>query len=192
LVSIIIDNNLLLRSYVPEDTQELFIAVNNSRNHLNTWLDWVAKTTKPEHSLQFIQQSLQQLHNQEALALGIFYNYRIIGGIGMHHWEQKTKKAQIGYWIIKEFEGKGFINKCLVKFIDFLFEKIGLNKVEIHFVPANKRSASVAGRLGCKVEGILRQSVMRNGKHEDLVVTGLLKHEWKSRIPEKDIESLTH
>jgi len=98
----------------------------------------------------------------------------------MHHWDQATKKAQIGYWISKNYEGKGIINKCLTRFVDFLFGKIGLNKIEIHFMAANKRSAKVAERLGCKVEGIIRQSYLRNGKPEDIVITGLLKKEWKT------------
>lgn len=179
MVSIIVDNSLLLRSYVAGDAQELFNTVSSSRAHLHNWLDWVDKTTKVEHSLQFIQQSLHQLNTQEALALGIFYNDKLIGGMGMHHWDMVSKRAQVGYWISKEFEGMGIIHRSLVKFIDFLFKKIGLNKVEIHFVPTNKRSAAVAARLGCTVEGIIRQSVMRNGMPEDLVITGILKNEWK-------------
>ncbi|MES2701243.1 MAG: GNAT family protein [Bacteroidota bacterium] len=179
MVSIIIDNNILLRTYQQDDAPELFNAVNNSRRHLNPWLDWVGQTTKVEHSLHFIKQSQQQQHSQEALVLGIFYNDHIIGGIGMHHWHQPTRRAQIGYWISHEYEGQGIINKCLCRLIDFLFEKIGLNKIEIHFVPANTRSARVAERIGARVEGILRQSVLRNGVAEDIVIAGLLKGEWK-------------
>lgn len=181
MVSIIIDNNILMRSYEIDDAHELFSAVNHSRKHLHPWLDWVDKTTRQEHSLQFIQQSLHQLHTQEALALGIFHDYKIIGGIGLHRWEQTVKKAQIGYWISKDYEGKGIITRCLERFIDFLFEKIGLNKIEIHFIPSNTRSAKVAERLGCRVEGVIRQSHIRNGKPEDIVITGLLKSEWPLR-----------
>ena len=183
MVSIIVDNNLLLRSYEPDDAQELFDVINNSRKHLHPWLAWVDKTTKPEHSLQFIQKSLQQLNNQEALELGIFHDGKIIGGVGMHNRDLETKRAQIGYWISKEYEGMGIVSRCLIKFIDFLFEKIGLNKIEIHFLPANKRSAKVATSLGYKVEGIIRQSIMRNGMPEDIVITGLLKSEWKPLSP---------
>lgn len=191
MVSIIIDNNILLRTYQADDAQELFNAVGNSRKHLHPWLDWVDKTTKVEHSMQFIKQSLHQLHTQEALALGIFYNDRIIGGIGMHHWEQQTKRAQIGYWISQEYEGRGIINKCLQRFVDFLFEKIGLNKIEIHFVPANKRSARVAERIGARIEGLIRQSVIRNGALEDIVIAGLLKTEWKPLSAKAEAEPVT-
>jgi ribosomal-protein-serine acetyltransferase len=178
LVSIIVDDNTLLRTYEADDARELFNVINGSRQHLHPWLDWVDKTTKPEHSAQFIQQSLHEANMQEGLALGIFLDERIAGGVGMHHWDLTTKRAQIGYWIAKEHEGKGIITKCLIKFIDFLFEKTGLNKIEIHFLPANKRSAKVAAQLGFKVEGVIRQSIIRNGQPEDMVVTGLLKIEY--------------
>ncbi|MBN9483434.1 MAG: hypothetical protein BGO70_13210 [Bacteroidetes bacterium 43-93] len=179
MVSILIDDSLLLRSYQLEDAAELFRSVNESRAHLRPWLVWVDATQKQEHSMQFIQQSLVQQHNQEALALGIFHNRKIIGGIGMHHWDHVLEKAQLGYWISKEFEGRGIIHRCMLRFIDFLFDKVNLNKIELHFIPANKRSAAVAERLGFKIEGIIRDSYVQNGRFTDLVVTGLLKAEWK-------------
>jgi len=180
LASIIIDNELLLRSYEVDDFQELYNAINNSRRHLAPWLNWVSKTTKPEHSLQFIRKSQDQMHDQEALALGIFFKDKVIGGIGMHEWDQATKKAQLGYWIATEYEGKGIILKSLIPFVDYLFEKTGLNKIEIHYVAANKRSAKVAARLGFIIEGIIRQSCLRNGIMEDIVITGLLRNEWNA------------
>ena len=179
MVNITVNNEIILRSWLTDDADELFLAVNNSRQHLGPWLNWVQHTTKMEHSLQFIKYSQQALDNQESLALGIFFDGKVIGGIGMHQWNHSVKKAQIGYWISKEFEGKGIITNTLKVFIRFLFEKTGLNKIEIHFSPANKRSAKVAEKLGAKVEGIIRQSAVRNGITEDVVITGILKSEWQ-------------
>lgn len=179
MVTITVNDNITLRTYLKEDADALFAAVNGMRPHLTPWLDWVTYTTKPEHSVQFIQNSLHQLEMQEALALGIFYNGTIIGGVGMHQWDHKVKKAQIGYWIVKDHEGKGIVHESLKHFLNFLFGKIGLNKIEIHFVAANKRSAKVAERLGCQIEGVLRQSAVRNGNVENVVIAGLLKNEWK-------------
>lgn len=183
MVSIIVDDNLLLRSYQPSDAEELFACVNNSREHLRPWLPWVDMTTKPEHSLQYIQQSIVHQKNQEGIALGIVLDGKIIGGVGMHNWDHHLKKAQLGYWIAKDFEGKGILSECLKRFIDFLFVNVGLNKVEIHFMVSNKRSAALAERIGCKVEGIIRQNYILNGTYHDLVVTGLLKTEWTNLPP---------
>jgi ribosomal-protein-serine acetyltransferase len=179
MVSITVNDDLLLRTYEEGDAQALFQVIDQSRQHLHPWMEWVDKTTKQEHSLEYIQCALHEQKRQEALVLGIFYNGKIIGGVGMHSWNMSTKRAQVGYWISKDYEGKKIMSVCLTTFITYLFEKVGLNKVEIRFVPANKRSAGVAARLGCKVEGVIRQCIMRNGMPEDLVVTGLLKSEWK-------------
>lgn len=179
MVSILIDDDLLLRTYQPDDAACLFRVVDENRTHLRTWLQWVDGTRKQEHSLQFIQQSIAQQNAQEALALGIFHQQDIIGGIGMHDWNQHLKKAAIGYWIAKSYEGKGIITRCCTRFLDFLFDKLQLNKAELHFVPQNERSAAVARRLGFTLEGIIRQSHERNGTLEDIAITGLLRTEWK-------------
>ena len=74
MVSILIDDEFLLRSFQPDDAPSLFKAVDESRQHLRNWLRWVDVTTKQEHILQFILRTQQQQYNQEALELGIFHN----------------------------------------------------------------------------------------------------------------------
>lgn len=179
MATITLDNHLLLRPFEPEDANNLFAAVNSSRQHLAPWLSWVGGTTKPEHSLDFIQKMRTQLHNQEGLALGIFYDGIVIGGVGMHNKDHATNRADIGYWICAEYEGKGIVTRSVTALVDYLFTKVGLNKVEIRYITANRRSAIVADRLGFRIEGIIRKSFMNNGIAEDLVVAGLLKHEWQ-------------
>lgn len=180
MATIILDEYILLRTFEPEDADNLFSAINKSRQHLNPWLSWVSITTKPEHSLEFIQKARVQLHSQEALALGIFYDGAIIGGVGMHNKDHATNRADIGYWICPEYEGKGIVTRAVSALVDYLFSKVGLNKIEIRYITANKRSATIARRMGFRIEGIIRKSFMSNGNAEDLVIAGLLKQEWQS------------
>ncbi len=178
MVSILVGDDFLLRSYSIEDAPALFKAVDAARVHLRPWLAWVDNTTKPEHSMLFIQRSIQQQHNQEGMALGIFHGLELIGAIGVHAWDHDLKKAQIGYWLAPKYQGQGILTQCLARFVDFLFQNVGLNKIEIHFISANTRSANVADRLHCKVEGVIRQSALHHGHLHDIVITGLLKKEW--------------
>lgn len=181
MLPIEVGNGLVLRTYKPEDAAALFRAVDANRAHLRPWLPWVDATQKPEHSLDFIEQSISWMHHQQGLALGIFEGEEVIGGLGMLGWNHELRNAQIGYWIAKNHEGKGIISACLEKFIDLLFEQLDLNKVEIRFVVANKRSAAVAQKLHAKIEGVLRDAYVCNGVLEDLVIAGILKREWKLR-----------
>lgn len=167
-----------MRTFAPEDAAELFRAIDTSRQHLRPWLNWVDGATKPEHSLQFIHFMTQQQQDQRGLVLGIFQGSEIIGEVGMNQWDHTLQKAQVGYWVVEQWQGKGLLQECLRRFLDFLFDKVGLNKVEIQFIPANVRSARVAQRLGFVVEGCLRQSYLRHGLLDDLVITGMLRADW--------------
>ena len=178
MISIPVNKDVVLRSYERADAQSLFDAVHRSRGHLAPWLVWVRDTTKPEHSLEYIEYCLHKAETQTELVLGIRICDSIVGSVGMHQWDHAARRAQLGYWIGKEYEGRGLVHQSLEKFIGFLFLQAGLNKLEIHFVEGNKRSARVAESLGFRVEGVLRQAVVRNGLLEDLVITGLLKDEW--------------
>ena len=130
--------------------------------------------------MQFIQLAQTWQFNGEGLALGIFLQKerRIIGTIGMHNWNQAQKRAQVGYWIAKEFEGRGLMHRSAERFIDFLFRKLGLNKVEMHIMPGNLRSMALAEKLGAVTEGRIRQSYLVGGRLEDIVVMGILRSEW--------------
>ena len=180
MTSILIDDDLLLRTYKPEDAPELFRCINESRAHLRPFLNWVDATTKTEHSLQFIQAAIAQQAAGEAMALGIFLQEerQLIGGIGMHHWNHELKLAQVGYWIAHNCQGQGLMYRSAVRFLDFLFRKVGMNKIEMHIVPHNTRSLLLAGRLGAQTEGCIRQSLKVGGKLEDVIVTGILRSEW--------------
>jgi ribosomal-protein-serine acetyltransferase len=173
-----INNEISLKTYQRGDEAALFDAVERSRAHLARWLNWVNDTTRPEDSLEFIEHCLHQSDAQRELALGIWLGERVIGGIGMHQWDHASRRAQLGYWIDPMWEGKGIVRTGLTCFIQFLFQNAGLQKLEIHYVAANSRSARVAESLGFRIEGIIRQSYVRNGLVEDLVITGLLKEEW--------------
>lgn len=172
-----ISETLLLRNYQDEDATVLFQTVNENRAHLRPWLKWVDGTQKEEHSLEYIRAARQEQYDQQSIAFGIFKHGQLIGGLGMHQWDQKLRKAQMGYWLVKAAEGKGLLSQCAGVFLDYLFDQLQLNKVELHYLPANTRSDAVGRRLGFSVEGILRDSFLMNGTLQDLVVAGLLKRE---------------
>lgn len=178
MLSLTVNDTLMLRTYLVDDAAEHFLLVQENRKHLRPWLRWVDGHTKEDHSLEYIRYTHQQQDYQQGIILGIFEEGKLIGEVGMHYWEQELKKAQIGYWIAATHQGKNIIQQSLQRFFHHIFDTLHLNKLEIRFVVANTRSGKVAELLGCKVEGVLRASYFINGKLEDLVVTGILKQEF--------------
>ncbi len=184
MLSLTVTDTLMLRTYLEDDAAEHFQLVQENRKHLRPWLRWIDGHTKETHSLDYIRYTHHQQDVQQALILGVFDEGKLIGEVGMHFWEHDLKKAQIGYWIAASHQGKGIVYQCLLRFIRHIFETLSMNKLEIRFVPANKRSGELAERVGCKIEGILRESYFINGRFEDLVVTGILYKDWKQRSSE--------
>ncbi len=178
MLTLTVSDDLALRSYQPEDAAGLFCIIDANRSHLRPWLSWVDAARNQAHSLSFIHDCAQEQREQRGLALGIFRQGQLIGTIGMHDWNHDLRKASIGYWLIKAEEGKGIVQQCARRFIRFLFESLDLNKLEIHHLPGNTRSAKVAGALGFRTEGILRDSLLLHGSYQDRVITGLLRREW--------------
>src|SRR5690606_29527748 len=85
MLTLTVSHEIILRNYRDEDAPELFATVQANRNHLRPWLLWVDATLKEEHSLEYIRAARQELDDQSSIALGIFRNNRLIGGIGMHN-----------------------------------------------------------------------------------------------------------
>jgi ribosomal-protein-serine acetyltransferase len=179
MFSLAVSEDIILRNYHEEDAPLLFSIIDANRQHLRPWLLWVDGTLKEEHSLEYIRAARQEQYDQKSMALGIFKHAKLIGGVGMHDWDQRLKKAQIGYWLIQEEEGRGTLSRCAATMIGYLFDQLQLNKIELHHLPGNVRSAAVARRLHFTVEGVLRDSFLMHGKFNDLVINGLLRREWQ-------------
>jgi ribosomal-protein-serine acetyltransferase len=180
MLSLTVNESIVLRTYLDDDASEHFEVVNTNRKHLRGWLRWIDGHTKEANSLDYIRYTQVQQDSQQALMMGIFEDGNFIGEVGMFLWEQDLKKAQIGYWLNKEHEGKGILQLALNRFFKYIFENLSMNKLEVRFVPSNTRSAKLAERMKCKIEGVLRASYFINGKLDDLVVTGILKEEWQA------------
>jgi ribosomal-protein-serine acetyltransferase len=109
----------------------------------------------------------------------IIYNDTIAGRIGLHHIDKQNKIASIGYWLAKDFAGKGIITKSCKAIIDYAFDVLDLNRIEIKCGTGNFKSKAVPERLGFKQEGIIRQGEFVNNKFIDLFIFSMIKSEWQ-------------
>ena len=177
-MTIPVSEGLLLRSYVPADAAALLAVVQGSRAHLRPFLTWVDTMQRVEDAVRFIEGAIAHQERQSALFLGLFQDGELIGGASIHEWDHYLDKAETGYWLAKEYEGRGIMLPCVKAIIRFGFEQLRLNKIELRIVSHNTRSIKLMQQLGCKTEGILRQNIKLNGRLEDVVVAGLLRSEW--------------
>lgn len=101
-------------------------------------------------------------------------NPKLIGAIGIHL-DKVHLKAEIGYWIGKDFWNKGFVTEAVREIIRFGFQDLGLNKIYATHFPHNPASGKIMQNCGMKLEATLKQEYFKNGKPLDVLKYSILK-----------------
>ena len=96
------------------------------------------------------------------------------------------KTVKLGYtWYGKKFQGTGLNKHCKYLLISFVFEQLGMERLELRADNNNMRSIAAMKSIGCKVDGILRNNMpKRDGGRRDSIVLSILKAEWFGGIKE--------
>lgn len=134
--------------------------------------------------------SLANIHRRSLRAKALFaedgtlithitYQGQPAGSINLHHRTGGTiSGAEIGYWLGKEFVGKGIMTRATKAITDYAFANWDVNRVYLGIATNNPRSYAIAERLGFTLEGTLRQNEKINGEWVNLRLYTMLKDEW--------------
>ena len=98
-----------------------------------------------------------------------------IGTIGVVDLKEHIKSAHIGYCIGKKWWHKGITSEALSAVIDFLFDKVGFERIESRHDPVNINSGRVMKKCGMKYEGTMRKADINNQGICDCAYYAILK-----------------
>ncbi|NLM18646.1 MAG: GNAT family N-acetyltransferase [Clostridiaceae bacterium] len=91
----------------------------------------------------------------------------------------KQSRTECGIALVdQKFYGKGYATEIVAAMVEFLFNKINLNRIYIRYIEGNVRSYRLFSKLGFKHEGCLREHVKRNSRYLNMNYMGLLKSEY--------------
>ncbi|WP_406047008.1 GNAT family N-acetyltransferase [Kribbella sp. NBC_00889] len=93
--------------------------------------------------------------------------------------DRQARSAEIGYWLDTDFVGRGLVSRTVTAVLDHAFGPLGLLRVGLCTTVDNTRSRNVAERMGFTQEGVLREAAVFPNERRDLVLYGLLAHEWQ-------------
>ncbi|MGV8172270.1 MAG: GNAT family N-acetyltransferase [Candidatus Woesearchaeota archaeon] len=113
------------------------------------------------------------------------YDYAIVvdgklaGCIGYCiHDKDKIHTASIGYWLGKEYWGRGIMTKVIKVIIKHLFEKFPIERIDAQVYTWNPASAKALEKAGFTFEGTSRMSTLK---------AGIVVDEWIYSIIRKDL-----
>ena len=86
--------------------------------------------------------------------------------------------AEISYCLKSGSWGQGIMTEALDAMLKFGFEDYGFNRIVAKVMKGNAGSIKVLQKLGFVQEGILRESLYKNGQYHDLIVFSILKSEY--------------
>ncbi len=77
--------------------------------------------------------------------------------------------CQLGYAQDEASGGRGLMQEALSAAVEYVFEELGLHRIEASYVPKNERSGQLLRRLGFTVEGYSRDYLFVGGDWRDHV-----------------------
>lgn len=179
-----IDEHLSLTLTDPQQAEDVARVVRANLDHLKPWMPWAVDDYSADTAKWFIERFRQKMAETGEFGAGIVSDEEFIGVLGFHHLDEANRSAWLRYWISKEYEGRGIVTRCCRVLVNYLFDTMQLNRVQINCNVENTRSRAIPERLGFKLEGINRQVEWLNGRFGDWAVYAMLQEEWAARESE--------
>lgn len=169
---------LVLRRILMEDAQALFEMRSDER--VMQFLDRprAKSIADAENLIRLIDHDIE---NNIGITWGVSLTgtSRLIGTMGFWNITKAHFRAEIGYLLHPDFQGKGLMIESAKKTIDFGFREMELHSIEANINPNNLRSAKMLEKCGFVKEAHFRENYYYDGKFLDSVIYSLLNNPLK-------------
>lgn len=108
------------------------------------------------------------------------YDPRAIGVVG---YLGNPGVPGMGYILSREHWGQGYMSEAVRAALDYGFDHLALDRVELWIVRENLASRRLAERTGFTYRGRFRQKFTHAAQSHEMTVYGLYRHEWKGGDP---------
>lgn len=161
-------------------TEELFTIIQQQRPYLEEFLPWVPNIQKGWHANGFLKEAMLMNKGKQRLTTLVIHQEQLAGTVSLLKINHKDKRAEMGYWLRSDLQGKGIMTNSCRRLIQYAFKGLHLNRLEMRIAANNPTSRKIPLRLHFTLEGKLRayQKRRNNPNFEDVEVFGLLKKEW--------------
>ena len=147
------------------------------------WLrPWEATTPDPSREVPptygvMVRRLRAEASQGRVMPFVITYRDRLVGQltVGSITWGS-LRGAHIGYWIDREFAGRGITPTAVALATDHCFS-IGLHRIEVNIRPENVASRRVAEKLGFREEGLRPSYLHIDGDWRDHLAFALTGEE---------------
>jgi len=143
-----------------------------------------------EQSLkEYLEKAIHEREEGRSIPFLVFdkANNKVAGSTRYMQISKEHKRVEIGStWIGKAFQGTGLNKAMKFLLLEYAFETMQVNRVELKTNELNTTSRNAIAAIGAQQEGILRSHMINdNGTVRNTVYFSIIKEEWpgvKERI----------
>ncbi|MBL7766570.1 MAG: GNAT family N-acetyltransferase [Chitinophagaceae bacterium] len=180
------DQRVMLRPLQSEDLNHL---LPYSEHEPEIWTYSLVSAAGAENMKKYIDLALQAKRAQTDYPFIVYdkQNQQYAGSTRFYDIQRQFDTLQLGYtWYGKAFQGSGINVHCKFLMLQFAFEQLGMHRVEFRADHNNARSLAAMKKIGCTLEGVLRENLPTpDGRRRDSAILSILKEEWFNGIKEK-------
>lgn len=164
---------LYLRRVTKEDVNEIF-ALRSDQEVMKYIPRPLVKTD--EDALAHIAMIDEKIDSNEGInwAITLKNNPKLIGIIGHYRIRPEHFRAEIGYMLLPEHQGKGIISEAINEVVNYGFEVMKLHSIEAIIDPENFASEKVLQKNGFVKEAHLKENEFYDGRFLDTVIYSIL------------------
>lgn len=133
---------LILRQIEDDDANAIMALRSNPE--VNKYIDRPSDIT-----MENVKEFIEAIKKGESLYRVIILkeNYQLIGTVCLWQFSFETGSAEIGYELLPQFSGKGYMQEAVSKVIEFGFNQLELQKIDAFTTQDNERSIKLLDRL---------------------------------------------
>jgi len=136
--------------------------------------------TTPEGFEKFIAWAIREREAGNQMTFGIVpegYD-KAVGLVQVRAIAPRFSVAEWGFAVGSPFWGTGLFLASARTAVDFAFQHTDVNRLEARAVVQNGRGNGALRKLGAVQEGILRGSLLKNGKYLDQIMWSIVAKDW--------------
>jgi ribosomal-protein-serine acetyltransferase len=174
-----VDEKIRLKEPMTHYAEELALGISQDYEYLNEFCPSPAAANSTEEAKKLIESYCEWNRTLQGLYSLILVENNIAGVFQLNRLDLINSTTEFGYWIFSKYQGKGLINKCCKAMLEYVFDELKFNRVEIKCAVENVKSQKIPEKFGFTREGILRQNQMLGEKWIDSILYSLLREEWE-------------
>jgi ribosomal-protein-alanine N-acetyltransferase len=136
--------------------------------------------TTPEGFQNFIQWAVKQREAGQQMTFGMVPEGfdHAVGLVQIRAIAPRFSVAEWGFAVGSPFWGTGLFVASARTAIDFAFQHTDVNRLEARAVVQNGRGNGALRKMGAVQEGVLRGSLLKDGKYLDQIMWSIVAQDW--------------